>query len=381
MRILDLFSGIGGFSIAADWLGWETVAFCEQDKFCQKVLKKHWPDVPIFDDIKTLKGDEINGPIDIICGGFPCQPWSTAGKRRGADDDRHLWPEMLRVVQETRPRWVIGENVAGIIRMGLDAVLADLEAEGYACQSFVIPACGIGAQHRRDRVWIVANRIGPCGRDDQRGGDRNKGQYSLRQENRKESAAPYSGQDKTFADSKTIRRQKSGLSKRKNEKVTNVGIIFENDSNTQSIGSQSDTEPDWQQSGSGQESIAQHAGIHGDQFSPNTDSAGYEKQFIPAESGDMGEGRVWQFMPDPKGERGAGQAEPRVCRGLDGVSEGLDPVIKSCWSVPAWVEKAETGPNYKNRIKALGNSIVPQVVYQIFKAIQQVENDTLRNIR
>ena len=131
MKILDLFSGIGGFSLAADWLGWETVAFCEQDKFCQKVLAKHWPNIPIFDDIKKLKGDQFNGAIDMVVGGFPCQPWSTAGKRKGSDDHRHLWPEMLRVIKEVRPRWVIGENVAGIVNMALESVCADLEAEGF----------------------------------------------------------------------------------------------------------------------------------------------------------------------------------------------------------------------------------------------------------
>ena len=157
MKILDLFSGIGGFSLAADWMRWETVAFCERDEFCQKVLKKHWPATPIFDDIKTLNGDEFNGAIDIICGGFPCQPWSNAGERRGKADDRHLWPEMLRVVQQVRPRWVVGENVAGIVNMGLDQVLFDLGAEGYSVQSFNIPALAVGARHLRERIWIIAH--------------------------------------------------------------------------------------------------------------------------------------------------------------------------------------------------------------------------------
>ena len=160
MRILDLFSGIGGFSLAADWMGWETAAFCEQDEFCKKVLRKHWPAIPIFDDIKTLNGDEFNGAIDLICGGFPCQPWSNAGKQRGEADDRHLWPEMLRVVQQVRPRWVVGENVAGIVNMGLDQVLSDLGAEGYSVQSFNIPALAVGAWHIRERVWIIAHTNG-----------------------------------------------------------------------------------------------------------------------------------------------------------------------------------------------------------------------------
>jgi len=156
IKLLDLFSGIGGFSLAAHWAGIETVAFCEQDKFCQQVLKKHWPTVPIFDDIKKMRGDELEA-VDIISGGFPCQPFSVAGKRRGSADDRALWPEMLRVIKEVRPTWVIGENVAGIINMELDNTLFDLEREGYEVQTFIIPACAVEAPHGRDRVWIVAN--------------------------------------------------------------------------------------------------------------------------------------------------------------------------------------------------------------------------------
>jgi DNA (cytosine-5)-methyltransferase 1 len=157
MRHLDLFSGIGGFALAARMVGGiETVAFCECEPYAQAVLKKHWPDVPICNDIHKMKGSDY-GPIDIITGGFPCQPYSLAGQRRGNEDDRALWPQMLRIIREARPTWVLGENVAGIISLALDGVLADLEAEGYACQAFVIPACAVNAKHRRDRVWIVAH--------------------------------------------------------------------------------------------------------------------------------------------------------------------------------------------------------------------------------
>lgn len=188
MRMLDLFSGIGGFSYAAQQV-WcddlEIMAFCEIDKFCQKVLNKHWPDVPIIEDIRSLdeetftdstgNGLEIGGMaqqksprfsdghckiskarIDLLTGGFPCQPFSVAGKRKGNADERALWPEMLRVIKIFRPRWIIGENVAGFVNMGLDDSCADLEAEGYEVQPFVIPACAVNAPHRRDRVWIVA---------------------------------------------------------------------------------------------------------------------------------------------------------------------------------------------------------------------------------
>lgn len=151
---LDLFSGIGGFALAARWMGWETVGFCDNERFARRVLAKHWPGVPQWDDIRN-----INEPIqcDIITGGFPCQPFSVAGKQKGKADNRYLWPEMLRVVALQKPSWVVGENVAGLIGMGLDTVLADLESEGYAAWPFVVPACAVGAPHRRDRVWIVAH--------------------------------------------------------------------------------------------------------------------------------------------------------------------------------------------------------------------------------
>ena len=157
VRVLDLFSGIGGFSIGLESAGMETVAFCEQNKFCQKILAQHWPTLPIHSDITELNGYEYRGTVELVCGGFPCQPFSVAGKQLGAEDDRALWPEMLRVIREVAPRWVIGENVSGIIAMELDKVLSDLEGEGYTCWTFVLPACAIDAHHRRDRVWVVAH--------------------------------------------------------------------------------------------------------------------------------------------------------------------------------------------------------------------------------
>ena len=160
MRHFDLFSGIGGFALAARWAGLETVGFCENDKFCGKVLKKHWPDVPLYDDIREINGEQLKNDgitADIITGGFPCQPFSVAGKQRGENDDRYLWPEMLRIIREMEPTWIIGENVRGIVNMALDEVLADLESAGYSTTAFVIPACAVNAPHRRDRVWIIAH--------------------------------------------------------------------------------------------------------------------------------------------------------------------------------------------------------------------------------
>ena len=157
MKHLGLFEGIGGFSLAARWMGWETVAWVEIDQECQKVLLKNFPETKGYGDIKEFDGTKYNGQVDIITGGFPCQPFSTAGKRNGTNDNRSLWGEMFRVVKEIRPRFVVAENVYGIVSMELDNILADLEGEGYEAETFVLPACAVDAKHQRKRVWIIAN--------------------------------------------------------------------------------------------------------------------------------------------------------------------------------------------------------------------------------
>mgnify|MGYP000359679280 CR=1 FL=1 len=160
MQVLDLFSGIGGFSLGLEEAGFETVAFCEIEDYPRAVLRRHWPDTPIYRDVKQLTGEQLRADgifPDVIVGGYPCQPFSVAGRQRGEEDERHLWPEVHRLIRELRPRWVICENVSGHIKLGLDEVLSTLEAEGYTVWPFVIPACSVDAPHKRDRVWIVAN--------------------------------------------------------------------------------------------------------------------------------------------------------------------------------------------------------------------------------
>jgi DNA (cytosine-5)-methyltransferase 1 len=167
LKILDLFSGLGGFSLGLERTGqFKTVAFCEIDKFCTLLLQKHWKGTKIYNDVKEitkerLETDGIESP-DVITGGFPCQPFSVAGKQKGTDDNRHLWPEMFRIIQEFTPRWIVGENVKGLTNiqdgMVFETVCTDLEGEGYEVRTFNIPAAGVGAPHRRERMWIVANR-------------------------------------------------------------------------------------------------------------------------------------------------------------------------------------------------------------------------------
>lgn len=162
---LSLFSGIGGIDLAAERAGFETIAFCERDKFCQKVLKKHWPNVPIYDDIKTFNGEKFKGTT-LLSGGFPCQPFSEAGKQKRKEDDRYLWPEMLRVIEESRPAWIIGENVFGILRHeSVEEILTSLESL-YEVQPIVLPATAFGYRHRRYRVFILAHARGQHGGGD-----------------------------------------------------------------------------------------------------------------------------------------------------------------------------------------------------------------------
>ena len=160
MNVLDLFSGIGGFTYGLESVGFNTVAFCENEPYMQSVLNKHWPEIKIYDDVRKLtkrKLDTDEITIDVITGGWPCQPVSQVGKRKGKSDDRYLWPEMFRVISEVRPRWVIGENVAGIVKMGIDSVLSDLEGVGYTTQTFDLPAASVGANHQRRRMFIVGH--------------------------------------------------------------------------------------------------------------------------------------------------------------------------------------------------------------------------------
>jgi DNA (cytosine-5)-methyltransferase 1 len=157
----SLFSGIGGFDLAAHWMGWQNIFNCEWEEFPRKVLKHHFPNAKQYEDIREFNATDYAGRIHILSGGFPCQPYSTAGKRLGKEDERHLWPEMLRVIRECSPSWVVGENVRGLVNWSeglvFEEVCADLEACGYSVQPFILPACAVNAPHRRDRVWFVAH--------------------------------------------------------------------------------------------------------------------------------------------------------------------------------------------------------------------------------
>jgi len=328
VRVLDLFSGIGGFSLGMERAGMETVAFCEIDPFCQKVLKKHWPDVPCYSDItkltaEQLENDGITG-ISVLTGGYPCQPFSHAGKREGAEDDRHLWPEMYRLIETIRPRWVVAENVAGHISMGLDQVLSDLEAIGYEWWTFVIPACAKDAWHRRDRVWIVAN----AGLSESQGRDagtriHNRGGRK-RQQERGESASCGSKLMDTKQLGSNAHKERLPISKHEPKHKESEGRAR-------------------------QRSCAAGRGSKTGQDDTNTDQQGLEGSATRRQV--QGRKATARYCGQGCSEHGwLWPAEPNVGRVVDGVSAGLDRA---------------------KRLKSLGNAVVPQVVEQIGRAIME----------
>lgn len=327
MNHASLFSGIGGFDLAARWMGWENAFHCEINEFCTRILKHHFPDAEHYNDITKTDFTKWRGRIDVLSGGFPCQPFSLAGRRKGADDDRYLWPQMLRAVREIRPAWVVGENVAGIlsmvqpgeeVEMGSEAslfgeadrkrvllrqqyvtetVCRDLEGEGYSVQPFVIPACAVGAPHRRDRIWFVAHRtdagaeILQCGRQD--------GVCAV---------GPA-----THADIDRCRE-------REDKQVAITGCEGKTDDSTRCE----------------------------DGASAYTTNERLQRRMshdttLPAE----------YFSDFP--------TQPPVRSGDDGLSSRLDGI-----TFPKWRSES---------VKAYGNAVVPQVVYEIFKAIEETYKD------
>ncbi len=316
MTHASLFSGIGGFDLAAEWAGWTNTFNCEIDPFCQNILKCHFPNAIQYGDIKTTDFTLWRGRIDVLTGGFPCQPFSLAGKRRGTEDDRYLWPEMLRVIRTVRPRWVVGENVLGIVNLSqgmvFEQVCADLEAEGYEVQPFVIPACGVGAPHQRYRTWFVAHS--GC-----LGGREIYNEIQSRQPNGQ--GADGIGDERNAADTCCERLEgadesgngKSGL--RKQVRRHAAGCYSEAAADTES-----------QRSPVARKSRNRRAGFE-------------NRRIIPD----------WRNFP----------TQSPVCSRDDGVSGGLDGITFSSWRIQS--------------IKGFGNAIVPQVALQIFETINEYE--------
>ena len=334
---LDLFSGIGGFSLGLEATGgFETVAFCDIEEFPRKVLQKHWPDVKQYKDIKELtyerlKADGI-GPIDIITGGYPCQPFSVAGRKKGEEDPRHLWPEMFRIIKECRPAWVIGENVAGHIKLGLDTVIKDLESEMYSARCFSIPASAVGANHKRERVWIVA--------------------YSERNHNFNEKQRVNGEKEEVQREHReddSTARQSSGTD---SVRETDNGDVV----NTDSFRSLQHSETKEETSRRGTETS----------FMSTSDVADTDKKGIFPATASRNNGKDKTQSPDD---------HAWGCRSVSG-----GEILQGNWSVEPDVGRVAHGiPNRVDRLKSLGNSLIPHIPYYIGQSIIATyeDNDTV----
>jgi DNA (cytosine-5)-methyltransferase 1 len=339
MKHGSLFSGIGGFDLAAQWMGWENVFHCEIAEFPRKVLHHYWPNAISYENIIETDFTKHRGHIDIISGGFPCQPYSLAGKRLGKEDARHLWPEMLRTIREIQPRWVVGENVFGLVNWNgglvFDEVQSDLEAEGYEVQAYVLPACAVNAPHRRDRVWFVAKNTMHSGCVHR--GVKQEGTEIQEQRN-------------------TCAGDTNGVctSKRPTPHATSKGR-----EERQQVGGREDSEKNSAGMVNGIErfindGISSNPSREGLSFEPCRKQPCISKQDAtqPRRSidGTYTTGSQWSVFP----------TQSPVCRRDDGFSSRLDGITFSKWR--------------NESIKAYGNAVVPQVVFQIFKAIHEYEN-------
>lgn len=342
LRHGSLFSGIGGFDLAAEWMEWENVFHVEKEAFLRKILNYYWPNAESYADIKKTCFKKYRHAIDILTGGFPCQPFSNAGKRMGTEDDRNLWPEMFRAVREIAPTFVVAENVSGLINwekgIFFEQILSDLEGEGYAVQPLVLPAHAVDAPHLRDRLWIVAysdsNRR-RVGKDEQISKSKCKGTTN----------PCVSGQDaivtnpKSQYDTEYERGQKSGSARE-------FGNGIKQNVNSDSNSTRRQKQHTWPKpAGTGFPARFCYSGT-----SPNSIGIGQrgkiDRNRKPKQLDENGQTSHWQNFP----------TEPPVCGGNDGLSLELDGITPSKF-------RRET-------IKAYGNAVVPQLVYEIFMAIQ-----------
>jgi len=323
----SLFSGIGGFDLAASWMGWENIFHCEWNEFGQKVLKYYWPDAESFTDITKTDFTKYANRIDILTGGFPCQPYSLAGKRKGKEDERHLWPEMLRAIREIQPRWVVGENVFGLINWSdglvFHEVQTDLEAAGYEVWPYVLPACAVNAPHRRDRVWFVAFK------------DTNK-----------------DGWRSNLREKESGKRELWDTCSGDNERLQTDNAKAGDAANSYSNGQHGSNSMHEINASEGREHALndfEQTALYSDSTIKQGQHIGQKRQREFDRSDSRVKSNNWESFP----------TQSPICTRNDGLPAELDGITFSKWR--------------NESIKAAGNAIVPQVALQIFKAIEQYE--------
>ena len=402
IKILDICSGIGGFSLGLEATGgFDTVAFCEFDDFCCKVLNKHWPNVPIYKDLKEIgnEPERIIQEFDLICGGIPCQPFSLAGKQKGKEDDRHLWPYMYEIVKSKKPTWVIVENVGGFVNVALDDVCLDLETQGYATQSFIIPACSVEAPHKRDRIWILGKLMADTESNGEDGVLRTTESEHDQGDTRMESSSSSDGRserevsqdvanandtgDRTPGRTTDGDRQKTvegwqeqsqlGSSRSSNDVANTSSERLERGVSGDDQGGQ-----EWQavsRSEDQQDEMGADtrcsSGLSTEEDVSYSNSEGLQGS---EEAGDTQESREEreQLASGQDSSLSKGHTEPQLGGMADGVSPRLDGHLG--FEREPSIPRVATGiPDRVNRLKTLGNSIVPQIVYNIGLAILEEE--------
>ncbi len=407
MSHVDLCSGIGGFALGFEWAGLsKPVLFCDIEPWSRKVLAKHWPDVPIAEDVKELANDpaRLVPDCDILTAGYPCQPFSVAGKQRGAEDDRHIWPQIFTIVQAKRPAWCVFENVSGHISLGLNQVLSDLEDKaGYAVQTFVVPACAVNAPHRRDRLWIIAHTnshgqpdgtineqrmerakfVGITSSKGFREPHNNKGVSNWVQHEFSQPSHPLATRHVADTSGKQNHEQRRvseqqrrtlGWSEQAPQQEKRQASANSTDRCGENV---ADTDSSRQQ-----QSHKEMAGRSSEQF----DSGSFQSREDVADtsSGQCERGSQKQIhgQRDLSEQPGRGgedahrgwAVESRICHLVDGLPKGLDR-FDGFEREPADIPRVATGVKDRvNRLKGLGNAIVPQIAMQIGLTIKAVRD-------
>lgn len=373
MTHASLFSGIGGFDIAAEWMGWENIFYCEKNPFCLKVLKYYWPHAKTHEDIKKTDFTPYRGKIDVLSGGFPCQPYSLAGKRKGKADDRHLWPEMLRAIKEIQPGWVVGENVYGLINwekgMVFHEIISELESIGYEVSPYILPACSVNAPHRRYRVWFVARRIasdannyGSHESKNRQGVEKGNGSRSTGTKKTGQSPGCSTKSTGTTSDTNNRDRKKDRLSAGRQINMDSHGSA-KFTSNTNGI-----RHDKWAQKSISSNSQKAEKGSNNSikRFGDNANASNASFQRLQGSSNQILQTKGWQ----EKGREFAKLSQTQywdefptftpVCGANDGIPRELDGITFSKWR--------------RSSIEAYGNAIVPQLALQLFQTIVEYES-------